>query len=317
MYTGKLPGTLLCFLLFSSAFGQTDPKSWIIGKMEVHSPNSINLLKAYDRLPRILSIERDGTTISTSKSTDAFYYLETGSKADALVSMGTNVHEIGHGYGGILHYDDLMRCNCDRFISFSDIQQGFYQTPHDQFWIEIEQDYIFPSAELEKTIPRNLITFRFDTYITGNSSTQDHGVIGLLDEMNAYYLGSNYVFEMLPVYKELYGEDYLNQWVKNSASVMTAFFEFDFFIKEYLLYAKRYSPETYQYLKSNADFQHTYKKINSRFNRLILQYEAKVASEKVTAGLYYNSPFWEDDYVRLRDRLTSGMYGVIKTDFLN
>jgi hypothetical protein len=48
-----------------------------------------------------------------------------------------------------------------------------------------------------------------------------------------------------------------------------------------------------------------------------MQYEAKVAAEKTRAPLYYNSPFWEDDYVRLRDRLTSGMYGVIKADFLN
>lgn len=317
MYTLKFTSALLCLFFFSSAYGQLDPKSWIIQKMELHSPNSIHLLRAYDRLPSSLSIQQGGSTLSTRKSTDAYYYLETGTKEAALKSMGTNVHEIGHGYGGILHYADLMTCNCDRTITFSDIQQGFYQAAQEQFWIEIESDYLFPSAELKETIPRDLITFRFDTYIDGNSSTQDHGVIGLLDEMNAYYLGSNYMFEMLPVYKELYADDYLNQWVKNSASIMTAFFEFDFFIKEYLVYARRYSPETYQYLKNNADFQNTYRKVHNKFNRLILQYEAKVAVEKTRAKLYYESPFWEDDYVRLRDRLNSSMYTVIKTDFLN
>lgn len=317
MYSRKFTSALFCLFLFTSAFGQSDSKSWIIQKMEIHSPNSIYLLRAYDRLPSDLSIQQGMGTLSTRKSTDAFYYLDTGSKEEALKSMSTNVHEIGHGYGGFLHYADLMTCNCDRTITFSDIQQGFYQTAQEQFWIEIDKDFLFPSVELKKTIPRDLITFRFDTYIDGNSSTQGHGVIGLLDEMNAYYLGSNYIFEMFPVYKDLYADDYLNQWVKNSASTMTAFFEFDFFIKEYLLYARRYNQETYQYLKNNSDFQNTYKKVYSKFNRLILQYEAKVAAEKTRAKLYYNSPFWEDDYVRLKDRLNSSMYTVIKTDFLN
>ena len=317
MYTRKFTSALLCLFFFTSAFGQSDPKSWIIQKMEIHSPSSIHLLRAYDRLPTDLSFQQDGYTMSTRKSTGAFYYLDTDSKEEALRTMGTNVHEIGHGYGGFLHYADLMTCNCDRPISFSAIQQGFYQAAQEQFWIEIEPEFLFPSVELKKTIPSDLITFRFDTYIDGNSSTQGHGVVGLLDEMNAYYLGSSYVFDMFPVYKELYSDDYLNQWVKYSASTMTAFFEFDFFIKEYLLYARRYNPEAYQYLKNNADFQNTYRKIYNKFNRLILQYEAKVAAEKTRAKLYYNSPFWEEDYVKLRDRLNSGIYTVIKTDFLN
>lgn len=307
---------LFTSLVFSThAFGQTDPKSWIIQKMEIHSPNSIYLLRAYDRLPRTLSIQRGGSTMSTTRSTDAFYYLQTGSRESALSSMGINVHEIGHGYGGVLHFDELMRCNCDKSISFSDIQKGFYQTPQEQFWIEIESDYIFPSAQLRNTIPSNLITFRFQTYITGNSSTQKHGVIGLLDEMNAYYLGSQYKFDMFPVYKELYAENYLNQWVQNSSSEMTAFFEFDFFIKEYLLFAKQNNPATYQYLKNNLGFRNSYKKIYDKYNRLVLQYEAKVESEKGRAKLYYNTPFWRDDYFRLRDRLNSGMYSVIESDF--
>jgi hypothetical protein len=96
---------------------------------------------------------------------------------------------------------------------------------------------------------------------------------------------------------------------------MTAFFEFDFFIKEYLLFAKYNYPATYQYLKNNSDFRNSYKKIYDKYNRLVQQYEAKVASEKVRAELYYDSPFWKDDYYRLRDRLNSGVYDVIKSDF--
>jgi hypothetical protein len=34
-------------------------------------------------------------------------------------------------------------------------------------------------------IPRNLRTFRFDTYVDGITSTQSEGVIGLLNELDS------------------------------------------------------------------------------------------------------------------------------------
>ncbi|MDA1269256.1 MAG: hypothetical protein O2829_09230, partial [Bacteroidetes bacterium] len=194
-----------------------------------------------------MEIDRGGTVISSSKTTDALYFLDASDYESALISMSTNVHEIGHAYGGLLHYAELMSCNCTKTIEFEDIQQGFYHDLGEEYWIEIDEEYIFPSNELSENIPYALRTFRYDTYIEGTSSTQDHGVIGLLDELNAYYLGSKYTYDMLPAFKELFGEDYLNQWVKHSASEMTAYFEFDFFIKEYLLFAKQHAPETYLY----------------------------------------------------------------------
>jgi hypothetical protein len=209
-----------------------------------------------------------------------------------------------------------MNCNCSTTIQFGDIQQGFYHAPGEEYWIEIEEGYIFPSNELSETIPNALRTFRYNTYIEGNSSTQGHGVIGLLDEFNAYYLGSKYTYEMLPAFKELFGADYLNQWVKHSASEMTAYFEFDFFIKEYLLYAQQHAPETYQYLKTNPAFTRSYSQISKKYGRLTQDYAAKVLAEKVNAPLNYNSPFWEDDYLRLKKRLDSEIYQRIVADFL-
>lgn len=304
-------------IIFSSqVFGQSEPKGWIIRKMEIHSPSSIQLLRAYDNLPYDLEIVSGGSTISTTKSTPAFFYLETGSYQDALTSMATNVHEIGHAYGSKIPFDYLMNCACEMEIDFDDIQQGFYLSGQEKFWIQIDNDFIFPSAELSNTIPDELRTFRFDTYIEGNSSTQQHGIVGLLDEMNAYYLGAKFNFDMLPVYKELFPSDYLNKWVQHSASEMTAFFEFDFFIKEYLLYAKKYNPSTYHYLKEQSEFPESYKKIHSKFSQLTRQYESKVTHEKASMELYYDTPFWQDDYFRLRDRLNSGIYNGITADFL-
>ena len=297
-------------------FGQQAATPWILDRMQSHSPSSLQLLKSYDKLPNQLKIERGGSVLSTSKSTDALYYVEDGNYESALVSMSTNVHEIGHAYGGLIHFAELMSCNCDKTIEFEDIQQGFYHAPGEEYWIEIEQGYIFPSSELSETIPYELHTFRYDTYIEGTSSTQAHGVIGLLDELNAYYLGSKYQYDMLPVYKELFGSDYLNQWVKHSASEMTAFFEFDFFIKEYLLFAKNYAPETYYYLKNSPDFLKAYQTTYKKYSQLTAIYVYKIEAEKNFAELNYDSPFWEDDYARLKERLDSGVFRAIELDFL-
>lgn len=307
---------LLLSLVPLSLLGQQRAQAWILDRMQSHSPSSLQLLKAYDKLPSRLVIERGGSVISSSKSTDALHFLEAANEEDALVSMSTNVHEIGHGYGGLIYFSELMNCNCSKTIVFDDIQQGFYHASGEEYWIEIEKEYIFPSKELSKKIPPALRTFRYDTYIEGNSSTQAHGVIGLLDEFNAYYLGSKYTYEMLPAFKELFGVDYLNQWVKHSASEMTAYFEFDFFIKEYLLFAKNAAPATYAYLKNSPGFRKAYQTTHSKYRLLTEAYVAKIDAEKSFSELNYDSPFWEDDYPQLKERLNSGIYRCIEADFL-
>ena len=307
---------ILLSLVPVSLLGQQKAQAWILDRMQSHSPSSVQLLTAYDKLPSRLVIERGGSEISTSKSTDALHYLEASDYESALISMSTNVHEIGHAYGGLLHYAELMSCNCTKTIEFEDIQQGFYHAPEEEYWIEIEEEHIFPSNELSETISYDLQTFRYDTYIEGTSSTQADGVIGLLDELNAYYLGSKYQYDMLPVYKEVFGSDYLDRWVMHSASEMTAFFEFDFFIKEYLLYAKNYAPTTYNYLKNSPDFRRAYQTTHTKYRQLTNAYVAKIELEKNVAELNYDSPFWEDDYPRLKKRLDSGVYRSIEVDFL-
>ena len=308
---------LLGTLIALPGYSQGNATSWILDRMHSHSPSSLQLLKSYDKLPSQLEISRGESVISSNKNTDALYFLEDQDYQSALVSMSTNVHEIGHAYGGLIHFAELMNCNCPKTITFGDIQQGFYHAPGEEYWIEIEEEYIFSSNELSETIPYELQTFRYDTYIEGNSSTQAHGVIGLLDELNAYYLGSKYQYDMLPVYKELFGSDYLNQWVKHSASEMTAFFEFDFFIKEYLLFAKNQEPATYTYLKNSPGFRKAYQTTHRKYSQLTKAYVAKIEVEKKLAELNYDSPFWEDDYFRLIERLGSGRFRSIEFDFLN
>jgi hypothetical protein len=140
---------------------------------------------------------------------------------------------------------------------------------------------MFPSKELKAVIPKNLRTFRFDTYIDGVTSTQSEGVIGLLNELHSYYLESKYCFEMLEPYKIAKGSDAsgLFEWVHNTQSKMTAFFEFDFFIKEYLLYMKRKYPAQYRELSNYRPFIEAYSAIRTSYKELTEKYLRKIRTE--------------------------------------
>jgi len=156
-----------------------------------------------------------------------------------------------------------------------------YVSPSEAYFVSFPYKALFPSSELASVIPTHLRSFRFDTYINGSSSTQSEGVLGLLNELHAYYLGSQYSFDMLQAYQHALESDArgLFEWVRHTMSSMTAFYEFDFFIKEYLLFMKDNYPADYSHLKSNTSFKRAYRAVGSRYEKLTVDYLALVQSE--------------------------------------
>jgi hypothetical protein len=183
---------------------------------------------------------------------------------------------------------------------------------------------LFQSRKLSNVIPENLKTFRYDTYIeskSDNQSTQSSGVIGLMEEFNAYYHGSKVIFDLLPVYKEELGNNFLWAWSSDFTSNADAFYEFDFFIKEYLMYSKTNNLELYEELKKDENFKSIYKNIRSRFQNLITQYEKKYDEFTLTAqknnGIIYSSKKHSDlIFPILSEQIKSSKYKEIETIFL-
>lgn len=318
--------TVLLIGYSTASFTQDEIKQWILESTKRYSPASYELLTRYKNMSDTFRIVHRANNNYTYSSTitlnrgidrNPLKYVELESRKTALESMETNIHEISHSYSNTIFYESLQSPVSESEYDFANIHQGFYHTPDPPFAFQIERAYIFPSKELTAYIPKEMITFRYKTYINGNTSTQSDGVIGLLEEMNAYYLGSKFNFEMLPVYKQLYPDDYLNAWVKKTMSIMTAYYEFDFFIKEYLRYAKSYRPDTYTYLKKNQPFKNAYRLIQHNFKLLTEQYERIAVLERTKLPFLYESFFWKADYDRLLPRLYSGAYSAIESDFLH
>ena len=253
---------------------------WVKSMTEKLSPDSWYLLMQYDKLPSEVATKSvSGSSLSTRKSASTFEYLSGRSKTELLQSMGTNVHEIAHGYFRQNTYkyakENGILMNWDNSESF------FLVSPTLSYFISFPNKSLFPSRELIKVIPENLRTFRFDTYIDGTSSTQSEGVIGLLNEMHAYYLGSKFDFEMLNAYKQAAGNEAegLFSWVSGIQSSMTAYYEFDYFIKEYLLYMKETRPEDYELLKSYRQFGEAYRTVSKAYKALIEKYQETIQGE--------------------------------------
>jgi hypothetical protein len=99
--------------------------------------------------------------------------------------------------------------------------------------------------------------------------------------LHSYYLESKFCFEMLEPYKIAEGSDASGffEWVRNTQSKMTAFFEFDFFIREYLLHMKRKYISEYKELRNNRPFTEAYSAISTSYEELINKYLQKINIE--------------------------------------
>jgi len=253
---------------------------WIKESTARYSPDSWDLLMKYDKLPMMTeAYSSDNSVVTTQKALETFEYLRGRTRLDLLASMETNVHEVAHAY-----FDQ----NAFKYIRENNLTMNWeyahgyiYVSPSKGYFITYPLKNVFPSRELLKVIPKDLQTFRFGTYIDGTTSTQSEGIIGLLNELYAYYTGSKYCFEMLEPYKTAAGSDAsgLFEWASRTQSTMSAFYEFDFFISEYLLYMKTNYPQNYEKLKSYKTFAEAFITIRDLYEELIERYQQRIRDE--------------------------------------
>ena len=253
---------------------------WIKESTREHSPDSWYLLMQYEKLPLLTEASTaDDGIITTQKAAETFHYLRGRTRLDLLASMETNVHEIAHAYFDQNVFRYVRENNLN--MNWDNVHGYIYISPSKGFYITYPMKSMFPSRELMEVISADLRTYRFETYIDGTTSTQSEGVIGLLNELNAYYNGSRYCYDMLIPYKTAAGSEAagLFEWVTRTQSSMSAFYEFDFFIREYLLYMKKNYPANYEKLKSYRPFTEAYMTVYTLYKELLGKYQDRIRGE--------------------------------------
>lgn len=288
-------------------------QDWVMNQLQNYAPTAFTIVNNY---------QINGPSIyyggnSTSNSMRHLKYCELTDINSFLNSIATNVHETTHAYDSQLPYLSARQGNVPKDLSKT---EGFFINTNESYCVEYGDLQLFPSNKLIYSIPESLQTLRYKSYITAPpyQSTQNAGVIGLLEEFNAYYHGSKAIFDLLPIFQQEYGANVLWHWPYNFTSNADAFYEFDFFIKEYLLYASKNNPQLYASLKANPTFALVYQKVRASFESLIISYEKKFDELSKTSTKYgYTTEKHSAIYNTLIIQIKSNRYQQINRDFLN
>jgi hypothetical protein len=259
---------------------RSENTQWIKNSTRQYSPESWHLLMLYDTLPEVSEAPTiDGGRAATQKAAGTFYYLRGHTRTDMLASMETNVHEIAHGYfdQNAFQYVREKNLKMDR----NNAEGYIYINSSTGYFVSFPLKSMFPAKELAAVIPETMRTYRFETYIDGTTSTQSDGIIGLLNELDAYFIGSRYCYDMLDAYKAAAGSEASGffEWVTHTQSTMSAFYEFDYFIREYLLFMKKNYPADYKKLVSDSSFKEAFASVRSSYKMLLDNYIARIRSE--------------------------------------
>jgi hypothetical protein len=258
-----------------------DNREWVKNATKKYSPASWDLLMQYENLPTELEgFRTGGWIVKIMKSMATFDNLkETNNRTEMLSNMAVNIPCVALALQRFQVYrytrENNLMMDWDRAEAF------FYFPPAGPFYVSFPIKSLFPAGELAEGIPDNLRTSLFNIYIKEKKATQRFGVIGLLEEFHAHYFGSRFYLDILEVYKTEKGSDAdgFLEWILHSQTSMNAFYEFDFFIMEYLLYMKKHHTADYEALKSYRPFVEAYGTIRSSFEDLINQYQNLIKTE--------------------------------------
>jgi len=177
---------------------------------------------------------------------------------DILRNLPTAVHEECHANGMT-------------YLKGGVIQNKFYLGAGKT--VTVKYTNVFKSKEMASTIPENLRTFRYNTYIGGADdylAANGLGVYGLLDEFAAYYHGTRTAVELFDYCMTF--EQTPDLWFNYISSVSGDYFayaEFRFYILKYLMYAKQNYPDIYKNIMANKEFKQVFNTIDLNYGQII------------------------------------------------
>jgi len=231
-------------------------------------------------------------------------YVEGNTQFDVRNALGTIVHEMNHGYASLLAWKLKPKEAKDHIC---------YYLGSDEYHL-VKFTPVFPTEKMGKNIPKNLRTFRFETYIFNPKesiplSSNELGIYGLMDEWVAYYHGALTDVNMNCWYEENTpgnAEDWYDYFA-NVCSAINAHQEFRFYCLSYLIYAQKYHPQEYKAFMQNQGLIHTFLKINELFSQLLRNYH--VIKEEVFVNLRTKGikVLEEDEWIYL-NRYGAGNY---------
>ncbi len=237
--------------------------------LQKYDPEALEIINTYQNAP--LKYNFDGVQITLGAHTHFMEYIKGNTEENIIKHINTAVHEMNHGYTSVASYAHLQQNKKIKY-NFEDEFYLYFINSKEKILVKLSPT--FPSVKLARVIPKNLQTFRFSTYIKGSSSTQEHGIYGLLDEMNAYYIGTRTSFLLYDYFlneRKAEGQEWL-EYMQDIDGTLYAYLEFKYYILKYLLYAQTQHAAIYQEIMQNKAFKTAFLKIDQNFGQLAADY---------------------------------------------
>lgn len=201
------------------------------------------------------------------------------------------VHEITHAYQ-LMNY--FTYNNGMYYVNYN------HRVNNQKYIVSHPEGKMFHSDLMGKTIPQELQTFRWGTYVSPEASDlmasiQD-GAYGILVEYEAYFIGDQAAYDSYEYLKTLpfKSSNWLNYYTSLDG---TAYYEFTYFILNYLNYAKTYKPEVYNYIMSDTRFKTVFKNVYTNYKTLVEELHPARINEilndltKMGVSASYKSPY--------------------------
>lgn len=226
-----------------------------------------------ERLAPISFRDKQGLVTEYSGKGSITDYFDGEGITDILRGLNTAVHETAHSHNTFVGMQRLQASGQFDTVAMS---AGLVYLSADDDVLLVHRK-VFPSLAFADEVPMDLRDSRYDTYIgaaaSSIQSTQSSGVYGLIDEWNAYFLGTRSAVRAAQYYqgKQLRAKNVLNYMGEVDGSLF-AYPQFKYFILAWLDYSARNQPRLYQELMQDESFKQAYVGIDTYFAALVEEY---------------------------------------------
>ena len=251
-------------------FSQNSEALWAFGELKKSSECEYFVISQYQNLPHTFSVRINNGSMSSYKTFSEFDFFHSTDKIELLGEIPITVHEVNHGITNGMAYTE---CNKRGLEGLKN--NYFYYTAAGNAILVRSDLKFFPTARIIPLIPEEKRSFRFDTYVDGNTSTQTDGLLGLLDEFNSYGHSLNTVYMLKKSYMDIPGMElgrYIS-WRQDMHSYVQSYYEFKYFLLQYLLYAKTNEYKLYSEIKKDIDLMRAIEIINSDFLDVVKKFD--------------------------------------------
>jgi hypothetical protein len=257
-------------LVLAAGSAAADDKASILKLLKQYSPDGYYIVDSYAK---------------NGGGTDFMEYWDGSSDDSRLSSYNTIVHEMAHGVmAEMADRDSLL------FLASRDNR------------IMVPLTDVFFSREMVPSFPKELRTFRFSTYVDcteDNLGSQADGAYGLLDEMNAYFLGTKTSWELLPYFQAQGPKAPWGPFFQSINGTLYGILEFKLYVLKYLMYAQQNKPAVYNGIMANQKFARAFLAVDKAASAFIQDYftrKAQVYDSLRTQGLEIRE---EGDYLMI------------------